>query len=94
MSEFEKYQIDISKVKSKKITPKLIEQARRFLARTIWIFHHNCMESKTGEAFEQWHEDKAKELLAFLNMSEKDRADATEKLSVSSSNQRRLDAIK
>ena len=52
------------------------------------------MESKSGEAFEQWHEDKAKELLAFLNMSEEDKVEATSKLSVSSSNQRRLDAIK
>lgn len=91
---FEEYQIDTSKAKSKRITPKLIEQTRRFLTRTIWIFHHNYMESKSGEAFEKWHEDKAEELLAFIFMSEKDRMEATKKLSVGSDSQRRLDAIK
>lgn len=91
----EEYEIDISKGQKGriKITPKLIEQTRRFLTRTIWIFYHNCMESKSGEVFEQWHEDQAKALLAFLNMSEKNRAEATDILSVSSSNQRRLDAL-
>jgi len=92
----EKYEIDISKGQKGriKITPKLIEQTRRFLTRTIWIFHHNYMEDKSGEAFEQWHEDKARELLAFLNMPEEDRAEATDRLSVSSSNQCRLDVVK
>lgn len=76
-----------------KITPKLTEQTRRWLTRTIWIFYHNNMSLLSGEKFEQWHEDKAKELLEFLNMAELDRAKATEELHVSSSNKRRLEAI-
>lgn len=73
-----------------KITPKLTEQTRRWLTRTIWEFYHSPMGSKSGEAFEQWHEDKAKELLEFLNMSETNRVLATEKLSVGSISEKRL----
>lgn len=91
---FDRYRIDVSKAKSKKITPKLIEQTRRFLTRTISTFCHNDMESKSGEEFEQWHEDKAVELLALIFMPEKNRAKATEMLSISSCSQRRLDAAK
>ena len=95
MDEFDKYKIDISKGQTGKlsINPKLVEQTRRFLTRMIWIFHHSYMEGKGGEVFEQWHEDKAQELLAFLNMSDGDRAEATRNLSVGSVNQKRLDAI-
>lgn len=77
-----------------KTTPKLVEQTRRWLTRTIYAFCHSPMSTLSGEKFEQWHEDKAKELLAFLNMPEAERAKATEELHVSSSNQRRLDAVK
>ena len=72
------------------VTPKLIEQTRRWLTRTIYIFHHSPMSTLSGEKFEQWHEDKAKELLKFLNMPEADRAKATKELKVGSSNPERL----
>lgn len=72
------------------ITPKLVEQTRRWLARTIYTFYHTNMRALSGEAFEQWHEDKAKELLEFLSMSEADRDVATKDLKVGSSNERRL----
>lgn len=71
------------------ITPQLVEQVRRWLTRTIYEFHHTSMASLSGEAFEQWHEDKAKELLTFIGMSDADRAIATKELHVSSSNPRR-----
>ena len=76
------------------ITPKLVEQTRRWLTRTIYKFHHSSMSSLSGEDFEQWHEDKAKELLEFVNMPEAERAKATEELSVGSINKRRLLAVK
>lgn len=72
-----------------KVTPKLIEQTRRWLTRTIWIFYHENMGLMSGESFEQWHEDKARDLLTFLNMPEPERAAATEALHVSSSNPER-----
>ncbi len=72
------------------VTPKLVEQTRRWLTRTIWIFHHNNMSLPSEEDFEQWHEDKARDLLTFLNLPEPDRAEATKKLHISSTNPERV----
>ena len=72
-----------------KITPKLVEQTRRWLTRTIHEFHHSPMVNRSDDSFEQWHEDKAKGLLEFLNMSEADKDIKTKEFRVGSSNPRR-----
>ena len=71
------------------ITPKLVEQTRRWLTRTIYEFHHSPMGSLSGERFEKWHEDKARDLLIFVTMVEKKREVVTKELRVTSSNKDR-----
>jgi len=76
------------------ITPKLIEQTRRWLTRLIWDFHHDLtMSSKGDEAFEKWHEDKAKELLEYLTLSEVDRMESMRALKVGSTNKKRIGIV-
>jgi len=76
------------------LNDKLIEQVRRWLTRTIYEFSHTNMATRSGEAFEQWHEDKAKDLLTFVNMPEAERELATKELNVGSCNPRRKNLCK
>jgi len=76
------------------ITPKLTEQTRRWLTRTIYEFYLNNPSGSGDEAYEQWHEDKAGKLLAFINMPESERIVATKELHVGSCNQTRINILK
>jgi len=51
------------------------------------------MSSKGDEAFEKWHEDKAKELLEYLTLSEVDRMESMRALKVGSTNKKRIGIV-
>jgi hypothetical protein len=62
----------------------IVEQLRRWLTRTTYDFCHGKEKGIGDHEVEQWHENKAKELIIFIKLTPEERAEATKLLNISS----------